>query len=58
MLRDPREINVEWTSEPQGESLLVANPIVGWSGQVANAGFASVIMAGSPGDWSTKRLED
>ena len=56
--RPARNINVEWSSEPQGESLVVANPIVGWSEQVANAGFASVIMAESLSDQSTKRLGD
>jgi len=50
VLKNLREINVEWTSEPRGESLLVASLLVGSSEQVANAGFASVIMAESFSD--------
>jgi hypothetical protein len=40
-----RNVNVEWSSEPQGESLPVASLLVGLSAQVANAGFAPVIKA-------------
>jgi hypothetical protein len=51
VLQSPaREISVEWTSEPHRESLLVASLLVGLPEQVADAGFASVIMAESRSD--------